>query len=85
MHDGRGAVADYRESPDGRSRHRRHHSHQQESDSRERVAEAYYRFVLADWLSVVANVQWVLSGPNQVTGGENHHLIVPGLRALLQF
>jgi hypothetical protein len=49
------------------------------------VAEVYYRFTIADWLSVVANVQWVLSGPNQVTGGENRNLVVPGLRALLQF
>jgi hypothetical protein len=61
------------------------YSHQQDPDARERLAEVYYRFVLADWLSVIANVQWVLSGPNQVSGGENRNLVVPGLRALLQF
>lgn len=61
------------------------YSQQREADGRERVAEAYYRFVLTDWLSVIANVQWVLSGPNQVTGGEHRNLVVPGLRALVQF
>ena len=61
------------------------YSHQQESDARERMAEAYYRFFLADWLLLVADVQWVLSGPNRITGGTNHNLVVPSLRALLQF
>ena len=40
---------------------------------------------LANWVFVSANVQWVVSGPNQVTGGTNRHVVVPALRALLLF
>jgi hypothetical protein len=61
------------------------YSDQRVSEGRERLAEAYYRFTVADWLYVIPNVQWILSGPNQVTGGVNRHVVVPGVRALLQF
>ena len=58
---------------------------QRESIGRERMFETYYRLSLTDRFILVANVQWVTSGPNQVTGGTNHHLVVPGLRALFLF
>jgi len=32
------------------------------------VAEAYYNVSLADCCAIIANVQWILSGPNQVSG-----------------
>jgi carbohydrate-selective porin (OprB family) len=61
------------------------YSDQREPDGRERVVEAYYRFAMAEWLSLNANVQWVVSGPNTVTGGINRNVVVPGLRAVLSF
>lgn len=60
-------------------------SEQREPAGRERVAETYYNFALADWLFVIANLQWVISGPNTVTGGTNRNVVVPGLRALVLF
>ena len=61
------------------------YSDQRGPDGRERVVEAYYRFAMAEWLSFNANVQWVVSGPNTVTGGTNRNVVIPGLRALLSF
>lgn len=61
------------------------YSEQRESGGRERVAEIYYRLTAADWFSLIANVQWIVSGPNAVTGGPNRDVVVPGLRALLSF
>lgn len=61
------------------------YSEQREPGGRERAVEGYYRFAIADWVSVIANVQWIPSGPNTVTGGVNRDLVVPGLRASLQF
>ena len=45
---------------------------------KERAVEAYYRVVMADWLTFVANVQWI-------NGGTHGNVVVPGLRALLSF
>ena len=58
---------------------------QRETEGRERLVEAYYTAALAEWLLLSANVQWVVSGPNRVTGGTNRHVVVPGLRALFLF
>jgi hypothetical protein len=60
-------------------------SEQREPAGRERVAEAYYRLELAEQFSVIANVQWVLSGPNTVTGATNRNVVVPGVRAVVSF
>lgn len=59
------------------------YSDQRLPQGRERFAEVYYRFTAARWLHVIPNVQWILSGPNTVTGGTNRNVVVPGLRALL--
>jgi len=61
------------------------YSAQREPAGRERVVETYYNLALADWLFLIADVQWLISGPNQVTGGTNRNVVVPGLRALLLF
>lgn len=61
------------------------YSEQRQPEGRERVVEAYYRIALAEWLSLTTNVQWIISGPNAVTGGTNRNVVVPGLRALLSF
>lgn len=60
-------------------------SEQREPAGRERVVEGYYNLSLADWLYVIADLQWVISGPNTVTGGRNRNVVVPGVRALLLF
>ena len=61
------------------------YSDQREPGGRERMVETYYRLALADWLFLIANVQWIVSGPNQVSGGVNRNVVVPGLRALVLF
>jgi hypothetical protein len=61
------------------------YSFQHESPGREHAAEAYYNVALATWCTVIANVQWIFSGPNQVTGGRNRDVIVPGVRMLLLY
>lgn len=61
------------------------YSEQHGPAGRERMVETYYRLALADWLFLIANVQWVVSGPNQVSGGVNRNVVVPGLRALVSF
>jgi carbohydrate-selective porin OprB len=52
---------------------------------REQVAEMYYRLAATGWLGLSANVQWIISGPNAVTGGTNRNAVVPGFRALMSF
>jgi Carbohydrate-selective porin, OprB family len=54
-------------------------------EGREQVAEAYYNLSLADCCAIIANVQWILSGPNLVSGRRNRDVVVPGLRALISF
>jgi high affinity Mn2+ porin len=58
---------------------------QREPAGREEVVETYYTLVLADWLSMTADLQWVVSGPNQVSGRRNRDVVIPGLRAVYQF
>ncbi len=61
------------------------HSVQWETAGREEAVEVYYTLALADWLLLIGNVQWLPSGPNQVGGGTNRNVVVPGLRALVLF
>jgi carbohydrate-selective porin OprB len=61
------------------------YSFQREVSGREELVEVYYTLGVADWLSLTANVQWLLSGPNQVRGGTNHNVVIPGIRVLLLF
>jgi hypothetical protein len=56
-----------------------------ERAGREHAGEAYYNVSLAKWCQLIANVEWIFSGPNQVTGRRNRDVIVPGLRALILF
>lgn len=61
------------------------YSEQREPAGRERVVEGYYRVVLADQLSLIANVQWIPTGVNTITGATIRNVVVPGLRALFTF
>jgi hypothetical protein len=61
------------------------YSFQREVLDDEHVAEAYYNVFLTDHLSVIGNVEWLISGPNQVTGKTNHNVLIPGLRAVVGF
>jgi len=54
-------------------------------EGREQMAEAYYNVSLADCCSIIGNVQWILSGPNLVSGRRNRDVVVPGLRAVILF
>ena len=58
---------------------------QHEAAGREHAAEVYYNVSLAGCCQVIANVEWIFSGPNQVTGLRNRDVIVPGLRVLILF
>jgi len=51
----------------------------------EHLAEAYYNLFLTDRLSVIGNVEWLVSGPNQVTGKQNHDVVIPGVRTVVGF
>ncbi len=61
------------------------YSVQREVVGREELVECYYTLTLADWLSLTTNVQWLMSGPNQVRAGANRNIVIPGLRALFLF
>jgi hypothetical protein len=61
------------------------YSEQREAGGRERMLETYYRLSAGVHLIVVANLQWVLAGPHQVTGRTNRNLVVPGVRAVVLF
>lgn len=43
------------------------------------------RASLAECCSLIANVEWIVEGPNQITGRRNHNVVVPGLRAVILF
>ena len=51
----------------------------------EQVMEAYYNLFLTDHLSVSGNVEWLIHGPNQVTGGVNNNVVIPGVRVVVVF
>jgi hypothetical protein len=61
------------------------YSYQWEPVGAEQVAEFYYNLFLTDRLSLIGNVQWLISGPNQVTGQFNNNVVIPGLRAVVGF
>jgi carbohydrate-selective porin OprB len=61
------------------------YSFQHEVPGEEHVAEAYYNLFLTDYLSVIGNLQWLFSGPNQVSGRTNRDVIIPGVRAVVGF
>jgi hypothetical protein len=71
----------------GRSRDRLGvgYTFQREAAGEEHLAETYYKMLLTDHLSVIGNLQWLFSGPNQVTGKTNRDVIIPGLRAVIPF
>lgn len=51
----------------------------------EHIAETYYHAFVRDCCALIANLEWIFRGPNGVSGGRNRDVIVPGLRALIQF
>jgi hypothetical protein len=51
----------------------------------EQVAEAYYNLFLTGHFSVIGNVEWLIHGPNQVTGKTNNNVVIPGVRAIVGF
>jgi hypothetical protein len=61
------------------------YSYQREPVGDEHLAEVYYNLFLTDHLSFIGNVEWLISGPNQVTGQTNHNVVVPGVRAVVGF
>jgi carbohydrate-selective porin OprB len=61
------------------------YSYQREVAGKEEVAEVYYNLFLTDHLAVIGNVEWLITGPNLVTGKTNHDVVIPGLRATVGF
>ena len=61
------------------------YSFQREVPGDEQVAEVYYNLFLTDHLWVIGNVEWLIHGPNQVTGRTNTNVVIPGLRATVVF
>ena len=58
---------------------------QRTAEGGEHIAETYYHAVVRDCCALIANLEWIFRGPNRVSGGRNRDVIVPGLRALIQF
>jgi len=61
------------------------YSFQRDVPGDEQVAEVYYNLFLTDSLSVIGNVEWLIHGPNQVTGRTNNNVVIPGIRAAVVF
>jgi len=61
------------------------YSFQREAPGDEHLVEAYYNLFLTDRLSVIGNLECLVSGPNQVTGKRNHDVFIPGVRAVVGF
>jgi hypothetical protein len=51
----------------------------------EHLVELYYNLFLTDHLSFIGNVEYLIYGPNQVTGLKNQNVVVPGVRAVVGF
>lgn len=51
----------------------------------ESVGEVYYSLFLTNRLAVSADLQWLFSGPNSVTGERNTNVLVPGVRVTMSF
>jgi hypothetical protein len=60
-------------------------SRQVEPGGSESIGEAYYSLFLTDRLAVSADLQWLFTGPNSVTGGRNTNVLVPGARVTVSF
>jgi Carbohydrate-selective porin, OprB family len=61
------------------------YSYQRDVPGNEQIAEIYYNIFLTDNFSVIGNVEWLIHGPNQVTGGINNNVVIPGVRVLAVF
>jgi Carbohydrate-selective porin, OprB family len=61
------------------------YSFQRDVPGDEQVMEAYYNLFLTDHFSVIGNVEWLIHGPNQVTGGVNNNVVIPGIRVVVVF
>ena len=61
------------------------YSFQRDVPGDEQVTEVYYNLFLTDHLSVIGNVEWLIHGPNQVTGRTNNNAVIPGIRAVVVF
>jgi len=61
------------------------YSFQRDVPGDEQVMEIYYNLFLTDHFSVIGNVEWLIHGPNQVTGGTNNNVVIPGIRATVVF
>jgi carbohydrate-selective porin OprB len=61
------------------------YSFQRDVPGDEQVVEIYYNLFLTDFLSVIGNVEWLIHGPNQVSGGANNNVVIPGIRAVVVF
>ena len=61
------------------------YSFQRDVPGDEQVLEIYYNLFLTDHFSVIGNVEWLIHGPNQVTGGVNNNVVIPGIRAVVVF
>jgi len=61
------------------------YSFQREVPGDEQVTEVYYNLFLTDHFSVIGNVEWLIHGPNQVTGKTNNNVVIPGIRAVVVF
>jgi len=61
------------------------YSFQREVPGDEHLVEAYYNLFLTERLSVIGNLECLVSGPNQVTGKRNHDVFIPGVRAVVGF
>lgn len=61
------------------------YSFQRDVPGDEQVTEVYYNLFLTDSLSVIGNVEWLIHGPNQVTGRTNNNVVIPGIRAVVVF
>jgi hypothetical protein len=61
------------------------YSYQRDVPGNEQIAEIYYNIFLTDNFSVIGNVEWLIHGPNQVTGGTNNNVVIPGVRVLAVF
>ena len=60
-------------------------SRQVDADGTESVGEGYYRHVFTDRLALSFDLQWLFSGTNVVTGESNTNVVIPGLRAMIDF
>jgi hypothetical protein len=61
------------------------YTYQREAAGSEKLMEAYWSFAVARLLWLTADVEWLISGPNQEQGGTNRHIVLPSVRAALLF